>query len=322
MRITRSRIYTAFFAGLMAIIAGVITWVYFFYATPGKIRHDAFMGSGTAARLMLQPYLVQRYISSLAPAGTRFIKGVPQLSSMQGGPIRINWIHRLPYEITLLVKEQAEEDALGAAFFVNVRPEPNDFMEALNESSFFHDVRFAEWRPNRVVQKQPGVLMTQGDILVPQDTQAVVAAQWPEARAIPPPPLSGKHLLEFSADNENGVLMQWYGAVIAAYPRLVDDALHQLMVPSLLLVRELNVTGDLVKADEVRFYVEVVCDGGNQPALVEDALNGVADWLGARVMAIHHFSFSGHVGWRNAFTLTGDFALTGFEGVLQRALGE
>nr|HPO14952.1 hypothetical protein [Candidatus Hydrogenedentota bacterium] len=85
MRITRARIYTVLFACLMAIIAGVITWVYFFYATPGRIRNDPFVRSGTAARLMLQPYLIQRYISSLAPAGTRFIKGVPQLSSMQGG---------------------------------------------------------------------------------------------------------------------------------------------------------------------------------------------------------------------------------------------
>jgi len=218
--------------------------------------------------------------------------------------------------------EEQGEDALGAVFFVNVRPEPNDFMEALNESSFFHDLRFAEWRPNRVVLKQPGVLMTQGAISVPQNTQGAVAAQWPETREIPPPPLSGKHLLEFSADNTNGVLMQWYGAVNAAYSRSFDDMLHQLMVQSLLLLQELNVTGDLVKEDEVRFHVDVVCDGGGQPEVVEDALNGVADWLSARLMAIHQFSFSGHVEWRNAFTLTGDFALTGFEGALRRALGE
>jgi len=146
---------------VMLLAAGAATWFYFFYATFGRVPHEAFMGRATAVRLTFQPYRIQRYISSLAPLGTRFIKGVPQLSSMQGGPIRINWIHRLPYEISLLLEEQAE-DSLAAAFFVNVRPEPNDFMEALNESRLLHVLRFVQWRPYQVTPKAEGVLMTQG----------------------------------------------------------------------------------------------------------------------------------------------------------------
>ncbi len=306
---------------VMLLAAGAATWFYFFYATFGRVPHEAFMGRATAVRLTFQPYRIQRYISSLAPLGTRFIKGVPQLSSMQGGPIRINWIHRLPYEISLLLEEQAE-DSLAAAFFVNVRPEPNDFMEALNESRLLHVLRFVQWRPYQVTPKAEGVLMTQGMVSIPQDTQSLVAAQWPAAKDLPPPPLSGKHLLELSADNGNGVLMQWLGALNTAYPRWCEDTLQQTLTQALPLVRHLSITGDLAKNDEVHFQVNVRCGEEAQPGMVEEAVNGAAEWLGDVLMEAHHFRFDGGAQWMDAHTLKGDYVLTGFEGALSRALGE
>jgi len=116
--------------------------------------------------------------------------------------------------------------------------------------------------------------------------------------------------------------MQWLGALNTAYPRWCEDTLQQTLTQALPLVRHLSITGDLAKNDEVHFQVNVRCGEEAQPGMVEEAVNGAAEWLGDVLMEAHHFRFDGGAQWMDAHTLKGDYVLTGFEGALSRALGE
>ena len=311
---TRARWATTAFVVFSGLMAALVTYLYATWSPSGRVRHNDFLAPDTAVRAVTQPAKIQGYISGLAPTATRFVSGIPRLSSTQPKGMRIDWVHTLPHEFTLLFDQQAPE-ALGVALFVSEHPESNDFAGVVNGSAFFGDLRFVQWTPPQLLTKDGGVLVARGAISVPVPVQERVATAWPGYVPLEAPPISGKHLVEIAVDNRNGALMEIHGALMRAYRAWGDVQLHEDLMAIWPDILRANVTADLTQDDELTIHVHAECV--SQPESVPETIDALAHDLAT----LGSLQLDGSTHWETHLTAQGHYRVSGFESRLRRALG-
>ncbi len=297
------------------LLAGALTYWYLYRYTPGRVKHDRWLAGGCPITVTLQPARIQRYISSMAPFGTRLISTVPRLQSTQHGPIRVDWVHVLPYEFTLMLHGDIE-----VTLFVNQHPDGPHFSEVLNASGFFRDFRLVNWTPPRLQPKEEGVCLASGNLAVTEETRETILSIWPEVMLSAAPLLDNRHLLGAVCNNNNGALMLLHEAAVAAYGPWGGQDLHEALREASRWVRELQLTGELSGSNELIFDLYVIFgDDSGEP--LERAAALLKDAIARHLREKFGFEFEGSEEWVNATTFEGRYFLRGFEPDLRRALG-
>ena len=141
LRRHRGTVLSALPGVLLAVAA---TWWFLFRGPAPALRHADYLRPDTAVRVVLCPARVQSYVSGLAPTATRFVHGIPKLSSMQGAPIRFDWIHKLPLEMAFLF-DQAFPGHFGVTLFLQEHPTGEPIDELAGNSSFLQDLQPILW---------------------------------------------------------------------------------------------------------------------------------------------------------------------------------
>lgn len=303
---------------LLAIVAAVTLTVLYFVYPFGRVSHDHLLTPGTAVRAVFAPARVQRYVSRLAPDATRFIKSVPRLTTMQGGPIRVDWIHALPYEFSFLVA-QDRPDGLGVVCFINEQPE-SDFEGVVNRSGLLRELRPVQWQGARFTRDAEGGLVAQGQLAIPPEIQRDVALWWPDYRPFSPPPIEGRHLIECSGDNSNGALMQLHGALARRGALWPGYAFHDPLMQAWSGVQRVWFSADLAADDELRFRISVHCTGAAEAGRILQLVEEGAGILSDALFSERRFQLTGGAVVKGN-VIEGEYTLTGFEPALRRALG-
>ncbi len=316
---SRARLLQVFLVALAVTVALLITVWYLYWATPGRRTHERYLGPGVFVRVSLQPARAQRYVSRLAPTATRFLTTVPKVTSLQARAFRVDWLHTLPYEFTLLFASVLQGEVV-ATLFVNTVPEDTGFPQELNQSPFFREARRMariEWDRESLALVEKHVYTATGRIDLPRTDGATQGLSGWDQR---PPPWTGKHLVECSAVNRDGALAALHAALIRGGNYGLADEDHAALSAAWSAIAQIHFIGDLIRDDLIEFTLTVRCtrDRPDHVAYAAEMVAaGAADTLARR----HRFHLEGGGDWRDARTYAAQYRLSGFEPALRRALG-
>jgi len=303
----------------LVILVAVGAYYWFFVRPTYGVFHEPLMAQDTAVRVVLKPVLVQSYVSSLAHTATKYIKGIPKLSSMQQFAFNTEWIHKMPFEFSFLFDQRSPEH-LGVLLFVKEHPTSESFASLVNGSGFFYDLHPIDWDQDRMSKKGTGQLIATGTLPIPVSTQKMVSAEFPNYAPFDAPPVTGRHFIEIAVDNSNGALMELQGAPSRAVTPWSTPALENEMNALWAAIPHVQVTADLEGDDNLVFRAEIACSdadaAGNVFMVVKTAGVAVGQFLEDR----HGFRLDGDADLRGDKVLA-TYALSGFESKLRRALG-
>jgi len=307
-----SRLVAGAIVAIAALIAIGLTVYYVLFAQPGRQRHDSHLNEDTAVRIVFQPAREQRYISSLTSSATRFIRGVPRVTSMQARAFRVDGIHTLPYELTLLV-ERPDEGAYPATLFLNPLPESEGLLHELDRPSFFHYMRFAQWTGTRFRKESEQVYTAEGRI----QANAGRIGSAPTGA----PTIQGNHLFEGVGDNRNGAVSALLESVTRAYGAMFDRQFYDAAWYLLEYMASIKVSADLGSADQldIHFSLDALPQADMGPFLqqCEQATDSLAQFLEHR----GNLQFTGTWKQEGMRRAEGVFRLRGWETHLRRLLG-
>ncbi|HDP34268.1 MAG TPA: hypothetical protein ENN29_04060 [Candidatus Hydrogenedentes bacterium] len=293
---------------------------YFFFVRPTYgVFHESLMENDTAVRVVLKPVLVQSYVSSLAPTGSKFIKGVPKVSSLQQFAFRTEWIHKMPFEFSFLLDQRSPEH-FGVLFFVREHPTSESFADLVNDSGFFNALYPLRWEQQRVSRQSAAQLAARATLPIPETIRGEVSKAWPNYAPIDAPPVTGRHFIEVAVNNRNGALMELHGALARAVAPWADGNLERRMLQLWPVIEEARLVGNLAANNRLVFKGEVLCrnavEAGDVRRLAENAGAAIGEYL----RSTHGFHLTGGVEVSGS-SAQAEYVLTGFEPQLRRALG-
>ena len=281
----RMRLVTVALVALAAVIAATLTIIYLLFPPVPGPEHDRWLMPNTALRVVLQPSRAQHYITRLAPTATRFIQGVPRLSSTQGRALRIDWIHALPHEITLLVARPRAE-RLDTRLVVRERPASESMAAVLNHSGFFRALRVAAWNRSRLAPAADNVLVAEGRVpLAHRDP--------PPMEPFDPPALETGHLFEIAGVNGGGVPALFHEALVRAYGAYAGAAAHETLHASLGGVDRFRFTADLAAPDTLEMALDIACTDAAGLGAVAEAVRLVEASTRTRLLQQEGFRLQG-----------------------------
>ncbi|MFP4499472.1 MAG: hypothetical protein ACLFTT_00600 [Candidatus Hydrogenedentota bacterium] len=305
---------TGVLLALAAVAAAVLTWLALRpEAVP--LAHAPYVSHRTAMKAVFCPAHVQGYVSRQAPGFLKAVPGIPKLSSTQPISGRVDWVHYLPLELTLLF-EARTPGRLDVAFLIQEHEDGPSYARLLNNSPFFRYLRPIRFEGALRPQRE-NVLLAGGSVSV---------VDYPGGSPAPTRRLdkaTGTHFFELLVDNADGTADEFHAALAAAHPQArgvqAFDALHDFW-PA---VDRLRFTADLVADDRFEMHIEA----GWRPeteagvrAQALDALDAAGVAVAAHLANAHGFRLT-HTIEPAADGVTGAGALTGFESLLRRALG-
>lgn len=294
---------------------------YYFYVWPRQgLSHEPFLVPDTAVRVVIKPPQVQSYISSLAPAATRFVKGVPKFTSLQQFSFRTEWVHKMPFEFSLLL-DQRSPDYLGVLLFVQENPASESFADLLNDSRFFHALHPIRWEQPRMMRRGTGQLTASGTLPIPAAARDAVSARFPDFIPLDPPQVSGRHFVEIAVNNRNGSLMELQGALSRLAGILNNRELEDSMLRLWAGVESAHLSADLEGDDRVGLHMEIVCQETRTATIAAEAIQEIADAINMYLNARFGFLLQGTAYPEEEAKVSGNFTLTGFEERLRNALG-
>ena len=303
---------------LVILVAGGLYYFYFVRPVYG-VFHESLLVPDTAVRVVLKPVLVQSYVSSLANKATKYIKGVPKVSSLQQFAFNTEWIHKMPFEFSFLFDQRSPE-YLGVLLFVREHPASESFADLVNGSGFFRDLYPIDWDQDRMSRERAGQLISSGTLPVPLATQKMVSDAFPNYRSFDAPLVTGDHFIEIAVDNRNGVLMELQGALARAVKPWSTPPLEREMNALWALVHSVQLTADLEGDDNLVFRAEIACSSSDAAENVFMVVQTAAIAVGQYLEDRHGFRLNGDADLRGDNVLA-TYALSGFESKLRRALG-
>jgi hypothetical protein len=319
LQLDKSRRITAGIVAAAALAAVVLTWLALRPA-PTSLAHNAHLTPNTAMRAVFCPARVQPYVSRLAPGVLKAVPGIPRLSSAQPRTGRLDWIHYLPHEMTFLFSQDQPDD-VTLTLFVRENIDGPDFARIVNDSPFFHYLFPLRWTPPRLRADGAG-LAARGAQPLPDSVRTAAGDIWP---AFQPPATrapSGTHLLEITADNCNGVLLEVHGAIDRAHPASSGVGALAPLLDAWPGVERLHVTADLVGDDRLDMRLEFILRPDLAPDrrhTVESLIEDAAAAMSGHLRAAHGFLLEWTVS-AGGRQLECACRLTGFEGPLRAAL--
>jgi hypothetical protein len=303
---------------LVIVVAAGLYYFYFVRPTYG-VFHEPLMAQDTAVRVVLKPVLVQSYVSSLAHTATKFIKGIPKVSSMQQFAFNTEWIHKMPFEFSFLFDQRSPE-YLGVLLFVREHPTSESFASLVNGSGFFNDLHPIDWEQDRMAREGAGQLVSTGTLPIPVATRNVVSDAFPNYVPFDAPPVTGRHFIEIAVDNSNGALMELHGALSRAVVPWADPTLERNMYQVWPFIEQVQITADLEADDTLVFRADITCADGDAADVIGEVVETAGAAAGRYLEGRHDFQVSGRadaVGNK----VTAEYTLSGFESKLRRALG-
>jgi hypothetical protein len=312
----RNPIYTGLAGAAIALVAMAVTGYVLFWATPGRVSHIAWYPPNTALRVVIQPATIQHYLSGLAPSATRFVRGVPKITSMQPGAFRVDWFHTLPYETALFASMDAP-DAISLTLFLNDTPKADDFEGLVNGSSFFRDLDVVSWNPSRVERDAKHVLLAHGSIGA--SSSVINVQQAPIETSVPD--RAPAHLVEIDLNNRSGIGTALLDILTRRYGPLINDYTQNTL--GALASKILNVAAfaDLIEDDHVRGEFTVLFRPDSPADALRDPLEGLLNEI-ARALRDEQALFCVFsAAWSDPSTVRATFELRGFERELRHALG-
>ncbi len=315
----KTRIQAVLIAVPIVLVIGVGLYYFFFIRPTYGVFHEPLMAQDTAVRLVTKPVLVQSYVSSLAPTGSRYISGVPKVSSLQQFVFRTEWIHKMPFEFSFLLDHRSPEH-FGVLLFVREHPASEAFDSLVDGSGFFRALYPLRWEQQRMSRQSTGQLIATATLPIPSATREAVSASWPDYVPIAPPPVTGRHFIEVGVNNRNGALMELHGALARAVVPWADANLERRMRQLWPAILDVRLTGDLAGDDRLVFVAEIVCGTAVEATDVRLAVENAAQAIGRYLQSAHGFQLRGSA---SVFgdTVESEYVLSGFESRLRRALG-
>ena len=316
----RTRIQALLITIPLILVLGAGGYYWFFVRPMYGVSHEPYMAGDTAVRAVAKPVLVQSYVSSLAHTGTRFVRGVPKVTSLQQFTFRTEWVHKMPFEFTFLF-DQRSPDYLGVSLYVQEHPASESFADLVNDSGFFPALYPIRWERPRMTRQGTNQLLATGTLPVPQPTRDAVSAHFPDYYPLDAPPVRGDHFVEVAVNNQNGALMEMHGAFSRLTGLLSDPALERQLKMLWPAVEAARVTADLAGPDHLAIHVLVECidaAGANAAlATLDRAENAIGAYLASR----YGFGFDGAARLEGGGAVAGVYTFTGFEARLRGALG-
>jgi hypothetical protein len=238
---------------------------------------------------------------------------------MQGGPIRFDWLHKMPLELAFLF-DQALPGSLGVTLFLKEHPAGEPLDALIDNSSFLSDLQPIQWSSTRLRRESGGQLLADGVLFVPDTVQQLTTRIWPQYQPVEAPPIRGNHFLEIGINNGNGALLQLQGALINLFAPWADAQLQQSLNEAARNVLEASATADLAADDNLEFNVVLQCtDAGSAEALA-GVCRTAAQALTLYLKSSSGFDLEGTVATNRAGIIA-EYRLSGFEPRLRHALG-
>jgi hypothetical protein len=303
-------------AVLVAVLATGLTLYYLVYGFPQPVKHQRYVSEHTALRLMLRPAKVQHIVSDAVPGGLKYIPAMPRLNSTMGRPQRLDWLHYLPHEITLVVDQSPTGD-LASVLFVNDNSSGPDFAEIVSDSRILAERVPFTWRP-------PALARDEDEALIARGTFDIAESAWqppPQGRVGGPfdlPKASGNLIVDFAVDNGGAVLQALHDALRAYHgPALgdpgVDDALSNLWQRLFVL----HARAKLEDNETIHVTVEAALDGSfDDTTGIDLAVESLRFFLADRA----ELSLEGHHEL-TPVSLRAEYRIIGVASRLEMALG-
>jgi len=318
----KTRLQVLMVAVPLAIIIASGAYYYFYIRPKQGISHQSFLAQDTAVRVVIKPPRVQSYVTSLAPVATRFVKGVPKFTSLQQFSFRTEWIHKMPFEFTLLL-DQRSPDFLGVLLYVQENPASESFAGLVDDSDFFRALRPIRWEHARMMRRDTGQLTASGTLPIPVGTRDAVSSSFPNYVPFDAPPVTGRHFVEIAVNNQNGSLMELQGALAGLVDVLNAPDLEEEMKRLWVAVKSVRLTADLIADDRLSLNMEIACGNTQDADAAAELMWKTTDAADAYLNNRFGFRLEGSSSTypSEEATAFGNFALTGFEKRLRNALG-
>ncbi len=136
------------FTWLILLPILLFLWFFWIFISPFFVRATAYkqyIQDTTTGYIILQPYKIQKYIRKLAPTATRWIKQIPRVTSLQPGPIRLDWFHNLTREFSLLF-DYIPGTGFETHLIIREKRNSTAFIEELNSSRVLNEFCLINWR--------------------------------------------------------------------------------------------------------------------------------------------------------------------------------
>ncbi len=272
--------------------------------------YKSFVQEGTSGIIVTQPYKIQSYISKLAPEYTKWIKQIPRFTSLQPGPIRLEWFHNLPREISLVFNYFPN---VGHEVFLIVNEKKNStiFVNEVNDSGFLRHLCFTKWDSLRVAPYKSSIWFGKGYVHISSETQT--SRRQTSQRV----PLSNNHLIEIYWDNSYSDLSTLKELILSCYkPRGITPylpCLDYLSIEILWLYLYLN----LIEDDLIKGNLKVSSSANYE--YVDSCINKIFEWIQKQIPNDVHL-IATFRGLENG-TITYEVEFSKFEQHLRKALG-
>ena len=304
---------------LPAVLAALVAGWWLFLRGPGAaVAHREYIQADTPVIAVVNPPKVQAYVSSLAHSATRFVPGIPKLSSMQARAFSFDWIHKMPLEMAFLFDQRAS-DAYAVTLLFRENP-TSESLEGLVDAGFFQSLRPVRFPGSRLARKGGGILLSEGTLPVPPFAKELAQKRHPGYIPVDAPEVSGNHFIEIAINNRNGALVELQGAFPELIAPWAGSRTRQTLLDLAAEVVEGVFTADLAADDLLECRVEAACGSSAGAEAVAEALGTAADEVAFWLNEAHGFNLEGSVE-QDGLSVRGAWQLTGFEPKLRRALG-
>jgi len=304
---------------LPAVLAALVAGWWLFLRGPGAaVAHREFLQADTPVIAVVNPPRVQAYVSSLAHSATRFVPGIPKLSSMQARAFSFDWIHKMPLEMAFLFDQRAS-DAYAVTLLFRENP-TSESLEGLVDAGFFQTLRPVRFPGSRLARKGGGILLSEGTLPVPPFVKELAQKRYPGYIPVDAPAVSGNHFVEIAINNRNGALVELQGALSELISPWAAGGTRQTLLDLAPEVVEGVFTADLADDDRLECRMEAECASAAGAEAVAGILGTAADEVAFWLEEANGFGLAGSVE-RSGSSVRGVWQLTGFEPKLRRALG-
>ncbi len=203
---------------LALLLSPLLLWIFWTFLYPlfsRAVIYPRYIQDSTSGYIILQPYKAQKYIRKLAPTATRWIKQIPRFSSLQPGPIRLDWFHNLPREFSLLF-DYIPGTGFESRLILLEKRNSTAFIEELNSSRFLNEFCFIDWRSPLSSNVQKDLWINEGFVYGKKT--------WPTTGihnfVSPPKLLKNKYLLELLWINREQNAIIILENLVRCFPRL------------------------------------------------------------------------------------------------------
>ncbi len=297
---------------LLLILFLGIFWIFITPLFSRATAYAQYTQETTTGYIILQPYKVQKYIRKLAPTATRWIKQVPRFTSLQPGPIRLDWFHNLPREFSLLF-DYIPGTGFETHLIIREKRNSTAFMEELNSSRFLNEFCFIEWRSSQTSNIQKDLWFNEGFIYGKKTPSFINISNSIHSSKL----LKNNHLFEFlwiNRDQNTDIILEHLNRCF----RRLNNTYLPLWQNALQNVAWIYIHLNLVEDN----LIEGICIiyPVNPTAIkdIKESVISLKEWIQSQLpspmqLEINETPGTEHLSWKIRFY--------GFEPQLKRALG-